>query len=71
MVDKMPAGFGFDPAVCEGCRHHEKKSKGIGLFSGSYWACGLCGCPTAEGMPMDRLGMPPEDCPHLREHEGQ
>lgn len=68
---KKPKGFGFDPDACEGCPHHEKRKKGKSFLSKSYMACGLCGCPTAPGMPMDRLGMPPEGCPRLDEHEGQ
>lgn len=36
-----------------------------------YWGCGLCGCPTQEGMVMDRTGMPPRECPRLDGHEDQ
>lgn len=71
MADKMQRGFGFDPSVCESCPHHEEREKGVGPVSKTYMACGLCGCPTAAGMPMDRFGMPPADCPRLDMHEGR
>lgn len=82
-MGKMPPGFGFDPEVCEGCPHHTFYEKGdddagiiqkLGnLVAGNkegYWGCGLCGCPTQEGLLLDRLGSPPEDCPRLDQHEG-
>lgn len=53
-------GNGFDPEVCQNCEHHDT--------GGVVNTCGLCGCPTGRGMPMDVLGAPPESCPYTREH---
>lgn len=54
-------GFGFDPSVCDGCEHHDTER--------TINTCTLCGCPTPNGSPMQLLGMPPERCPRLPEHE--
>lgn len=51
---------GFDPDVCEGC-----PERGGGVLK----RCGLCGCPTISGMPMDRFGRPPKDCIRIEQHE--
>lgn len=53
-------GNGFDSSVCDQCEHHDT--------DGMVNTCGLCGCPTASGMPMSILGAPPESCPYLEEH---
>lgn len=53
--------YGFDPSVCEGCEHHET--------DGMVNHCGLCGCPTNAASPMALLGMPPESCIRLAQHE--
>ena len=58
-------GHGFDNACCEGCEHHEEKS----MLGATYKACGLCGCPTRDGFPMDKLDAPPSDCPRLDCHK--
>lgn len=50
---------GFDPEVCLGC-----PQRGDGPLK----PCNLCGCPTIEGMIMDRTGRPPGDCVRLEEH---
>lgn len=60
-AEKMPKGFGFDPDACNGCQFRQTEAKGS--------PCGLCGCPTVSGFPMDMLGMPPADCPRLDQHE--
>lgn len=82
-MGKKRAGFGFDPDVCEGCEHHtffrDDDAEGLIERAGQlltkepdgYWGCGLCKCPTAPGMPMDRFGTPPAECPYLDAHEGQ
>jgi len=75
-------GHGFNPDVCEGCPHHtfysdddedrslvERIGDLITATENGYWGCGLCGCPTAEGMPMDRFDSPPEDCVRLPAHK--
>ena len=54
-------GHGFDSSVCEECEHHDT--------DGMVNQCGLCGCPTGAASPMALLGMPPESCPKLPEHE--
>lgn len=81
---KMPPGFGFDPDVCDGCPHHKFYTKGnddngiiekianrIAGDKDGYWGCSLCGCPTQEGMLLDRTGMPPKKCPRLDQHKGK
>lgn len=62
-AEKMPRGYGFDPNVCKGCPHRQTETKGQ--------PCGICGCPTLSGFPMDMLGMPPEGCIRLEQHEGK
>lgn len=54
-------GHGFDPGVCLGCPHRMDDTRGA--------PCDLCGCPTVEGLLMDRLDAPPESCIRLEEHE--
>lgn len=51
---------GFESSVCEGCPHRGEPP---------LMRCGLCGCPTIEGFPLDRTGMVPEGCPRIPEHE--
>lgn len=53
-------GNGFDPSVCQSCEHHDT--------SGLVNTCGLCGCPTGHGLPMDLLDAPPESCPYTVDH---
>lgn len=50
---------GFDPSACEGCPHRG---------GGALKRCGLCGCPTIEGFPLDKTGMTPRNCPRKEEH---
>lgn len=50
---------GFHPGVCTGCPHRGGPP---------LEPCGLCGCPTIPGAPLDRLGMVPEGCPRIEEH---
>lgn len=60
---------GFDPDVCVGC---PLRGDGVCGFCGqedcNHEPCGLCGCPTVSGFPMDQLGAPPEDCRRLEQH---
>lgn len=64
------AAVGFDPDVCEGCpQRGEGECAVCGQVNCEHEACGLCGCPTVSGYPMDLLGMPPDDCLRLEEHE--
>lgn len=51
---------GFDPEVCKGCPHRG---------DAPLYRCGLCGCPTLEGFPLDRTEMTPVGCPRIPEHE--
>lgn len=50
---------GFNPDVCRGCPHRG---------GGALRRCGLCGCPTLNNYPLDKLGMVPEGCPRMEEH---
>lgn len=60
-ADHMERGFGFDPAVCQGCPKRMDDTRGK--------PCQLCGCPTTPGMLLDRLDAPPSDCIRLSEHQ--
>lgn len=51
---------GFEPSVCQGCPHRG---------TAPLYRCGLCGCPTISGAPLDQMGMVPEGCPREVEHE--
>lgn len=60
---------GFDPDVCEGCRHHGEGECGFcGKEDCDHDPCGLCTCPTVSNFPMDLTGKPPKDCPRIEEH---
>jgi hypothetical protein len=59
----MPRGHGFDPSVCEGCPKRQTDTKGS--------PCSICGCPTEAGLLMDRLGMPPAECPRVEQHKDE
>lgn len=80
-MGKIP-GHGFNPDVCEGCPKHvfyesddedrslvERISDTITATEKGYWGCSICGCPTADGLLMDRLNAPPEDCVRLPRHK--
>lgn len=57
-TDKRKTGFNAD--VCEGCPHRGDPP---------LQKCGLCGCPTLDGFPLDQMQMTPEGCPRAIEHE--
>jgi hypothetical protein len=57
-------GHGFDPAVCDECPLQEAKDAKISTVD----VCGICSCPTREGLLLDRFDAPPEGCIRLAAH---